>query len=234
MNAPRCVRLRRWASGAYKAGQLRALYALYRSTIGPHTRGAFDRVCLTWRTPWLAKVRTARACSPLHPPSAMCCPAARSALTGARPGPRGSLARACPMPAHRCAHQPHALLAGRNGGRAGAPRWSPVLVARLCCQQCAPLSLTLLAVLPAQAIGEPSESHRRAIGEPSESHGRHAGDHRRTPTAAAATPHSPPHCHHRRWSSALRCSCAADLWLCRTTTITFSLFPSSLPCFAGA
>ena len=86
----------------------------------------------------------------------MCCPAARSVLTGARPrpGPRGSLARACPMPAHRCAHQPHALLAGRNGGRAGPPRWSPVLVAHLCCQQCALLYLTLLAVLPAQAIGE--------------------------------------------------------------------------------
>ena len=87
---------------------------------------------------------------------ARCAAQPRSTLTGAhlRPGPRGSLPRAWPTPAHQCAHQPPDLLAGRNGGRAGPPRWSPVLVAHLCCQQCAPLSLTLLAVLPAQAIGE--------------------------------------------------------------------------------
>jgi hypothetical protein len=76
-------------------------------------------------------------------------------------GPRGSLPRAGPTPAHRCAHHLPALPAGRtyySGGRAGAPRWSPVLVARLCCQQCALLYLTLLALLQEQAIGERGES----------------------------------------------------------------------------
>ena len=34
----------------------------------------------------------------------------------------------------------------------------------------------------------------------------------------------------QRWSSALRWSCAADLWLCRTISSISSLFPSSLSC----
>ncbi len=124
-----------------------------------HTRGAFGRETVSRGAPrgWPRCAPPAPARRSIRP--ARCAAQPRSTLTGAhrRPGPRGSLPRAWPTPAHQRAHRPPALPAGRNGGWAGPPRWSSVLVARLCCRlpaaRCAPLYLTLLAVLPAQAIG---------------------------------------------------------------------------------
>ncbi len=72
------------------------------------------------------------------------------------------------------------------------------------------------------------------------SHGHQVGDHRRTPTAAAATPHSPPHCHTtaagRQRCVAhvpLTCGYAAPLpapSLCSRPRYPASPVPSGAPC----
>ena len=170
MNAPRCVGGRSYNCSALcrearPPGGPQLPRGKNRLAIGQHTRGAFAAPSSRW------DVAHPVAGQGAHRPRLLAAPSAqravlqhaqpRSTLTGAhlRLGPRGSLPRAWPTPAPQRAHRPPALPAGRNGGWAGPPRWSSVLVARLCCRlpaaRGAPLYmyLTLLAVVPAQAIG---------------------------------------------------------------------------------
>ena len=130
MNAPRCVCLRRWASGGSGAGRRCPPDPPYGLKIGPQAHGAFQIPSLPWRTPWLAKVRTARACSPLHTPSGQGRRPVGALMSRCRPGTRQRAARTRPQ-----------VRAGQRGPRLGSTaRWADGAASRR--GRCAPCPAT--------------------------------------------------------------------------------------------